>query len=167
MKRWIVFAFVCVPFAPLAQQAPKSGSQDELAVQIKQGAELHARAQLIVQTEDARAKLAMCPKAVSTLDINGCYNAELGTLNADYLRLVRTLGLLLRSGGDANAAPKPISFDEAEAAWSNYRDLACKAAGEQYEGGTIRPSIEMGCRITITHHHIDELWAVYSDLGTR
>ena len=43
----------------------------------------------------------------------------------------------------------------------------CSAAGDQYEGGNIRPSIEMGCKITIAHHHIDELWTLYSDLGTR
>lgn len=163
----IALVLIRLPSAVLAQQQPSP--KDALAAQIKQGAELHARGQRIVQAEDTRAKQSLCAQAVNTLEINTCMNAELGTTDANYKKLVRALGLLLRSGDDAStgAAPKPIPFDDAEAAWSSYRDLACKAAGSQYEGGTIRPSVEMGCSITITQHHIDELWAIYSDLGTR
>jgi uncharacterized protein YecT (DUF1311 family) len=169
MRNLIMLVLICLPPPMLAQQGSQPNQKEALATQIKQGAELHARAQSIVQSEDARAKKQLCPKAMTTLDINACYNAELGATDSNYLKLVRALGLLLRSGGEAGAgaAPKPIPFDDAEAAWSSYRDLACKAAGDQYEGGTIRPSIEMGCRITVTRHHVDELWVIYSDLGTR
>ena len=106
---------------------------------------------------------------MTTLAINECYSAELGITDANYLRLVRALGALLRSGEDDKnmTSPTGIPFDIAEAAWHNYRDLECKAAGDEYAGGTIRPSIEMGCRLTLTRHHIDELWDVYSDLGTH
>ena len=86
--------------------------------------------------------------------------------DANYTKLVRILGALLRSGNTATP-PARIPFDDAESAWHTYRELACHAAGAQYEGGTIRPSIEMGCSLKLTRHHMDELWDVYSDLGTR
>jgi uncharacterized protein YecT (DUF1311 family) len=169
MKIVPYFLFICLLTAAMGQQGAQTSSGDALTVEIQRDHELHARSLRIVQAEQARAKQPLCPKAMTTLDINECYSAELGITDANYLKLVRTLGVLLRSGDRAKttASPRAIPFDEAEAAWHNYQDLACNAAGDQYAGGTIRPSIEMDCRLTITRHHIDELWALYSDLGTR
>jgi uncharacterized protein YecT (DUF1311 family) len=128
---------------------------------------LHDRALGMVQAERARAKQPLCPKAMTTLDVNKCYSAEVAKTDANYTKLVRTLGILLRSGEETgNAAPARIPFDDAEDTWHRYRESACHAAGAQYEGGTIRPSIEMGCILTLTRHHMDELWELYSDLGT-
>ena len=129
---------------------------------------LHAQAQGVVQEEDARAKQPFCEKAVTTFEINQCYFVELAKTNASYLKLARLLGALFRSGYKSGEKPevKRISFDDAESAWASYRDKECNAAGSVYEGGTIRPSVEIGCKITLTHSHMDELWALYSDLGT-
>ena len=129
---------------------------------------LHAQALGVVQEEDARAKQPFCEKALTTLDINQCYFAELGKINASYLKLARLLGALLRAGYEPGEKPevKRISFDDAESAWASYRDKECNAAGSVYEGGTIRPSVELGCKITLTHSHMDELWSLYDDLGT-
>ena len=166
MKLVLCLLFLCLSLGAVAQAAAHTSSADALA---KRDDELHARALRIVQAEQARAKQPLCPKATTTVDINACYYAELGMTDANYLKLARALGALLRSGEEdkAMAPPTPIPFDTAETAWHTYRDLACKAAGDEYEGGTIRPSIEMGCRLTLTRHHIDELWDVYSDLGTH
>jgi uncharacterized protein YecT (DUF1311 family) len=151
----------------MAPAGAQDNSASALAAEIKRDKELHDRALGVVQAEQARAKLPLCPKAQSTLDINECYSAEVTMTDANYTKLVRALGALLRSGDGSNAAPARVPFDDAETAWHSYREMACKAAGDQYEGGTIRPSIEMSCSLTLTRHHMDELWVLYSDLGTR
>ena len=143
-------------FAP-AQVAPAANATDQL----------RARAFAAVQAERTREKQALCPKSTNTLAINECSQRELGISDGNYGRLVRALGALLRSGSEAKGAPSRIPFDEAETAWSRYRDLACGADGAQYEGGTIRPSVEMGCQITLVRSHMEELWRLYSDLGTH
>jgi uncharacterized protein YecT (DUF1311 family) len=167
MKLVAFLLFACLWATAMAPAGVQDNSASDLAAEIKRGKELHDRALGIVQAEQARAKQALCPKAQSTLDINECYSAEVTTTDANYTKLVRALGALLRAGDGSSAAPARIPFDDAEAAWHTYREMACKAAGDQYEGGTIRPSIEMSCSLTLTRHHIDELWVLYSDLGTR
>ena len=169
MRLVICFVLPCLSLGAVAQVGARTSSAVTLSAEVQRDQELHTRSLRIVQSEQARAKQPLCPKATTTLAINECYSAELGITDANYLRLVRALGALLRSGEDDKnmTSPTAIPFDIAEAAWHNYRDLECKAAGDEYAGGTIRPSIEMGCRLTITRHHIDELWDVYSDLGTH
>lgn len=167
VKLVALFLFACLWAAALVPAKAQDNSANALAAEIKQDKELHDRALGIVQAEQARAKQPLCPKAQSTLDINECYSAEVTTTDTNYTKLIRALGALLRSGDGSKAAPARIPFDDAETAWHSYREMACKAAGDQYEGGTIRPSIEMGCSLTLTRHHIDELWVLYSDLGTR
>jgi len=160
---WVVLA------GCLSSSVGQTKSVDSLTAEIQRGQDLHGRALHIVETEQARAKQPLCPKAATTYDANNCYATELGITDGNYLKLVRALGALLRSGGEADAktAPARIPFDDAETTWHTYRDQACNAVGDQYDGGTIRPSMEMGCRITLTRHHMDELWDIYSDLGTR
>jgi uncharacterized protein YecT (DUF1311 family) len=157
----------CVPTVVFSQAKDQTHSAAIQMSTTDRGKVLHDRALGVVQAERARAKQPLCPKAMTTLDINECYSAELEKTDANYTKLVRVLGVLLRSGEEAGtAAPARIPFDDAEDAWHKYRESACHAAGAQYEGGTIRPSIEIGCSLTITRHHMDELWDLYSDLGT-
>jgi uncharacterized protein YecT (DUF1311 family) len=58
------------------------------------------------------------------------------------------------------------SLRQAERVWLNYRDLQCKAAGQQYQGGSIRPMIESDCLTTLTEHRIAELKTVYESPDT-
>ena len=55
------------------------------------------------------------------------------------------------------------SLKQAERAWLGYRDLQCKAAGQQYEGGSMRPMIESQCLTTVTVHRIADLKSIYED----
>jgi uncharacterized protein YecT (DUF1311 family) len=160
---------LCLPLGAVAQVEAPGSTADALTSKVQRYKELHARSLRIVQSEQARAKQPLCPNAMTTLAVNECYSAELATTDANYLGLVRTLGALLRAGEEekSKSPPTAIPFDKAEAVWQNYRRLACDAAGDEYAGGSIRPSIELGCRISLTRHHIDELWDVYSDLGTH
>ena len=167
MKLAFSIILTCVSTVLTPQSEVHKGSAAAQVSALDRGKGLHDQALGIVQAERARAKQPLCPKAMTTLDINECYSAELDTTNSNYIKLVRALGVLLRSGEETStAAPTRIPFDNAEDAWHRYRESACHAAGAQYEGGTIRPSIEMSCSLTVTRHHMDELWDLYSDIGT-
>lgn len=168
MKVVTCFLLAYFSISVWSQAVNQSGS-NELTDRIQRGHDVHVRSLRIVQMEQARARQPLCPEAMTTIAINECYAAELATTDANYRELVRLLGTLLAPGDMEKAAHATAGspFEEAESAWRTYRDLACTAAGGQFAGGTIRPSIEMGCRLTVTRHHMDELWAVYSDLGTR
>jgi len=52
---------------------------------------------------------------------------------------------------------------DAERAWLSYRDIQCKAAGQQYEGGSMAPMIYSQCLTTITEHRIADLKSIYED----
>jgi uncharacterized protein YecT (DUF1311 family) len=54
-------------------------------------------------------------------------------------------------------------FKQAERAWLTYRDPQCRAAGQQYEGGSMRPMIESQCLTTLTEHRIADLKSIYED----
>ena len=55
------------------------------------------------------------------------------------------------------------SLKEAERAWLSYRDIQCKAAGQQYEGGSMAHMIYSQCLATLTQHRIADLKSVYED----
>ena len=55
------------------------------------------------------------------------------------------------------------NLKQAERAWLSYRDIQCKAAGQQYEGGSMRPMIESQCLSALTEHRIADLKSVYED----
>jgi uncharacterized protein YecT (DUF1311 family) len=55
------------------------------------------------------------------------------------------------------------SLKQAERAWLSYRDLQCRAAGQQYEGGSMRPMIQSQCLTTLTEHRIADLKSIYED----
>jgi hypothetical protein len=162
MRNCALILFVCFWAGGFAQELGKGGSVDTLA-EIK---ESHLRAQSAVQAEQDRAKKPLCPKAMNTRDINECYSVEFGTTDDNYQKLVRALSALLHPGDDAVITPAPTAtpFDDTETIWQTYRKIGCEAARDVY-AGTIRTSMELGCRITLTRHHMNELWAVYSEVG--
>ena len=55
------------------------------------------------------------------------------------------------------------SLKQAERAWLSYRDLQCRAAGQQYEGGSMRSMIQSQCLTTLTEHRIADLKSIYED----
>ncbi len=52
---------------------------------------------------------------------------------------------------------------EAERAWLRYRDIQCKAAGQQYDGGSMAPMIYSQCLATLTEHRTADLKSIYED----
>jgi uncharacterized protein YecT (DUF1311 family) len=59
------------------------------------------------------------------------------------------------------------SLKEAQRAWISYRDIQCKAAAQQYEGGTMAPMIYSQCLTTLTEHRIADVKSIYEDDGRK
>lgn len=55
------------------------------------------------------------------------------------------------------------SLREAERSWISYRDIQCKAAAQQYEGGSMAPMIYSQCLTTLTEHRTADLKSIYED----
>ena len=55
------------------------------------------------------------------------------------------------------------SLKEAERTWISYRDIQCKAAAQQYEGGSMAPMIYSECLTTVTEHRTADLKSIYED----
>ena len=55
------------------------------------------------------------------------------------------------------------NLKEAERTWMSYRDIQCKAAAQQYEGGSMAPMIYSQCLTTLTEHRAADLKSVYED----
>ncbi len=55
------------------------------------------------------------------------------------------------------------SLKEAERRWISYRDIQCKAAAQQYEGGSMAPMIYSQCLTKLTEHRTADLKSIYED----
>jgi uncharacterized protein YecT (DUF1311 family) len=55
------------------------------------------------------------------------------------------------------------SLKDAERTWMSYRDIQCKAAAQQYEGGSMTPMIYSQCLTTLTEHRTADLKSLYED----
>lgn len=55
------------------------------------------------------------------------------------------------------------SLKEAERTWISYRNIQCKAAAQQYEGGSMAPMIYSQCLTTLTEHRTADIKGIYED----
>jgi len=55
------------------------------------------------------------------------------------------------------------SLKEGERLWMSYRDIQCKAAAQQYEGGSMAPMIYSQCLKTLTDHRTADIKSIYED----
>ena len=55
------------------------------------------------------------------------------------------------------------SLKEAERTWISYRDIQCRAAAHQYEGGGMAPMIHSQCLTTVPEHRTADLKSIYED----
>jgi hypothetical protein len=157
MRVFAYFFFACSWAAAFAQQAVKNNPLDA-HVKIN---EPHLRAQSAVEAEHARAKVPLCLNAMTTRDINQCYGVEFGITDDNYLQPVRAHSALLHPGDEAEITSATTAILRRRRSGMSYRKLACDAARDVCSG-TNRPSIEWGCRITFTRHHVES----FSVLGS-
>ena len=117
-----------------------------------------------------------CANAMTQMEMNVCSANEAQKadehLNRVYGNAMENLQRELTQAGTDLAQMKysQTAIDDlkaAETAWIKYRDLNCKAAGQQFEGGTIRPSVENMCMSTTTDHRIQEIKQAYERDGRK
>jgi uncharacterized protein YecT (DUF1311 family) len=115
-----------------------------------------------------------CDKAMSQTEMNLCSGEEYrragARLNAVYAKALALMGHDLDEARGRNdkrqEAYEQTAIDKlkaAERAWIQYRDLHCDAAGQQYEGGSMRPMVVSDCLKQTTDHRIEEIKQAYED----
>lgn len=137
---------------------------------------LQAQAKQIYNAELAQEKAGDCPNATTTFDLNVCYGRQLRITDANLKAFEDDIrGLLAPApslpGQPANptapSGPAPpaqqriTEFNRVEQLWQQYRDAACSAAFQLFDGGTGGPSFQMECELRLARDHMRELNTVY------
>ena len=138
---------------------------------------LQAQAKQIFDAEMAREQTGDCPGAQNTYDFNICYGNQVTITDQNLRRYEGTIQDLMAPmpqmpGKSANNMPGPAGpsltpeqvqeeFDHVEEVWRQYRDSACTAAYQQFNGGTGGPSFEGQCELNLARDHMRELDMVY------
>lgn len=191
--RLALFSLCCLlmsPLALLAQEpaaetaAPKSGKvitpeQQAYQQQIKDFQEarhkLQAQAKQAFDAEVAldqadEAKTGECKDANTTLDWNKCLGRVAKVTEANYAAFASALRALFALKAPAIPAETVIApddrtgeFDKTEAAWQQYRDLARKAAYDQFKGGSMASSFALEVYVYAMRSHLRELDLIYGD----
>ena len=118
-----------------------------------------------------------CEAHATTVDFDTCYADQFRLTDQDLNHLYRNTLLAFNADiADAHKRHDPgqLSYDAtaigdlraAQDAWVKYRDLECRAAGQQLQGGSIQPIVVNKCLILVTRHRIDEIRAAY-EIGGR
>ena len=95
---------------------------------------------------------AACRDAKTTLDMERCASRDLEEAKQDLARYLQEAHRF--ANGRA-------LLDSTQAAWERFRDMACRAAGTQDEGGTIRPLVVLNCLMDVTRKRTRELYEHY------
>lgn len=95
----------------------------------------------------------------SQFDMNQCTANQYRKADA---KLNIVYGKLMKSFQDATSGQ---NLRDIEKIWIQYRDLHCKDARSQYEGGSIAPAIWATCMTTTTNHRVEEIRAAYESEG--
>lgn len=133
---------------------------------------------LLVAQQPAPAQNPCEEKPINQRQMDECAGFEYKQadehLNKVYRKMVRYLTDDLaraQKQGDQNQVKYEEtairSLKEAERAWISYRDIQCKAAAQQYEGGSMAPMIYAQCLTALTEHRTADLKSIYEDGDRR
>jgi uncharacterized protein YecT (DUF1311 family) len=118
-----------------------------------------------------------CLATLGQPDSDACYAAEFKLADQDLNHIYRAALVALEKDLDdahTKSDNDHAAFDTtaiadlkgAQAAWVKYRDLHCEAAGQQFQGGTIEPTIVSRCMMITTRHRIEDIEEAY-EIGGR
>lgn len=109
-----------------------------------------------------------CPLATTDEARTNCWE-DLATkadanLNAVYHQLQASMRAQIGEDGNLKEFRERSleKLKAAQLAWSRYRDAQCDADEQQYEGGTIAPSIKFGCLKELSDRRAEELRKTYA-----
>jgi uncharacterized protein YecT (DUF1311 family) len=110
-----------------------------------------------------------CPSSTTQAEITQCMDQLAAKAQADLTVLYRKLQGLMRTKIAKEENPLK-SFQEtalaklktAQLAWNRYRDVECDAREQQFEGGSIAPSVRSGCVKELSESRTEELRKTYA-----
>jgi uncharacterized protein YecT (DUF1311 family) len=91
----------------------------------------------------------VCDTAETTVAMRQCASRDLESVRREldqYLAEARRV-----------AANRAV-VDSSQVAWQRYRDLACRAAAAEYEGGSMQPVVVLSCLTDLTRERIRQLY---------
>jgi uncharacterized protein YecT (DUF1311 family) len=181
----LVTAGVCSP----QQDEGRRSSPEQAKVSIPQQGDyqqqwrqrLQVQAKLIFDAEAERERSGDCPTSSTTFEFDNCFVQRLeqtATNLEQFDGIIRQLQLgspqisgaasdpTAGSGGqELTPAQYAAEFDALENTWQQFRELACTAAFQQFDGGSGASSFRIECELKLTHDHMCELDLIYgSDL---
>jgi uncharacterized protein YecT (DUF1311 family) len=98
-----------------------------------------------------------CDRAVTTMDMRRCASRALEQAKRDLSRYIEEARRL--------AANRAL-LDSAQAAWERFREMTCRAAGSQREGGTMKPVVVLNCLLDLTRRRLREVYDDYLRTST-
>ena len=118
-----------------------------------------------------------CESQAATVSFDTCYADQLKQVDQDLNHLYRAALLAFeqdiaashrRSDSSQLGYDSTALFDlkATQTEWTKYRDLQCRAAGQQFEGGSIQPIVVDRCLILVTRERIDDIRTTY-EIGGR
>jgi uncharacterized protein YecT (DUF1311 family) len=110
-----------------------------------------------------------CPSSTTQAEITQCMDQLAAKAQADLTVLYRKLQGLMRAKIAKEQSPLK-SYQEtalqklkaAQLAWSRYRDGECDAREQQFEGGSIAPSVRSGCVKELSERRAEDLKKTYA-----
>jgi uncharacterized protein YecT (DUF1311 family) len=109
-----------------------------------------------------------CPLATTDQARANCWeeiaNKADASLNAVYRQLQAAMRAKIAEEGSLKEFRERSleKLNAAQSAWSRYRQAQCDADEQQYEGGTIAPSIRFGCIKELSDRRAEELRKTYA-----
>jgi uncharacterized protein YecT (DUF1311 family) len=103
-----------------------------------------------------------CPDANTTIEINACLAARAKAANAEMARYLAAA----RGRAGEESAEVVKAFDLAQTRWLAYRTADCDAVYANWQGGSIRGAMSIGCQIDLTEartHWLWKTWLTYMD----
>lgn len=178
--------FLCLPkvFAQQTSKPPKRVfTPEEIAHQQQYKLwetnyrSLQAQGKQVYDTEVAREQAKDCPNANSDSDFDVCigqlititdgalssYEQVIRGLQAPQPKMPGEAAPPANTSLGATPAQSLAQFNEVEQSWEQYRKVACKAAYDQFYGGSGAGGFGAQCRLQLTRDHIRELHMIYGE----
>lgn len=96
----------------------------------------------------------LCPGS-TTSEVEQCLAADLAKADAE---LNRYYGAAVKRLTEEKQAAALAQLRASERAWIRYRDAECGAVYEWWKQGTIRGTMDLGCRIDVTKARNSTIW---------
>ncbi|HEY6251290.1 MAG TPA: lysozyme inhibitor LprI family protein [Candidatus Angelobacter sp.] len=110
-----------------------------------------------------------CAGAQSQMEITNCWEKLASKADADLAALYQKTQKAIRAQmAEDDASMKTYrqgaleKLRSAQLAWTHYRDAQCAAAEQQFEGGSIAPSIVAGCHKELAEQRMKDLHDTYA-----